>query len=74
MSQEVLVHSHMSLLSHQESGKEKVSHNSIPHPRRAFQAASYVLWSHQLPSHLPDDDELHLLNQGSTRMALSIHG
>jgi hypothetical protein len=27
MSQEVLVHDHMGLLSYQESGKEKVSHN-----------------------------------------------
>jgi hypothetical protein len=28
MSQEVMVHGHMSLLSHQESGKEKVCHNT----------------------------------------------
>jgi hypothetical protein len=31
MSQEVIVHGHMSLLSHQESGKEKVSHSTLPY-------------------------------------------
>jgi hypothetical protein len=46
MSQEVIVHGHVSLLSHQESGKEKVSRNSSPESINLVMAMSQLLQRH----------------------------
>jgi len=34
--------------------------SSIPYTQRIIRTNSYVLWSHQLPSHVSNDDEYHI--------------
>ncbi len=43
-------------------------------PEGLFKPTVMFFWPHQLPGHFPNDDEHHLLNQGCSRMAISLYG
>ena len=47
---------------------------SVPDPKRPVRTHGNVFWFNQLPGNIPDDDEHHLPNGGSKRVAICIHG
>jgi len=58
MSQEVMVHGHMSLLSHQESGKEKVCHNTSNNGKKFL--VGMVTADHNMVACLPMGQHVQL--------------
>src|SRR5882757_2151877 len=46
----------------------------IYHQRRTVRAPCHVLWSHQLPSHLPDNDECNFRGRVERELAHHLHG
>ncbi len=46
----------------------------LPYTRRTLQTNSYVLWTHELPSHFPNDDKHHILQTSGPRLAFSLYG
>jgi hypothetical protein len=48
--------------------------SSVHHERRPIWTNGYVFWTHQLPSHIPDDDELNICQRDSREMVNSLHG
>ena len=48
--------------------------SGVPYAPRTFRTSGNVFRSHELPSHLPSDDERNLSDGGSPRMAISVHG
>jgi hypothetical protein len=45
----------------------------LPHPRRPIWTHSNVLWINKLTSHVPNDNEHHILQRSGTGMGISIH-
>ena len=48
--------------------------SSFPNSRGIIQTIGHVLRPDKLPCYIPNDDESHLPNTGSTGMALRLHG
>src|SRR6266478_5142986 len=46
----------------------------LPNPRRTVRTNSNVLWAHEFPRNLPDDDEHHIPYRSRSRMAIRIYG
>src|SRR5713226_7043366 len=48
--------------------------SSLPYPRRTLRADGYVLWTNQLPPHLPNADEHDFPSRNRPRMVVRLHG
>src|SRR5580693_1074734 len=48
--------------------------SSLHYQRRIIRANCHVLWPYQLPSNIPDNDELDLLGGNSRTMDDDLHG
>ena len=48
--------------------------SGVPHPRRIIRTTSNVLWPHEFPGYIPDDDERDIPNGSGPGLAVGVHG
>src|ERR1700677_1442616 len=56
------------------TSKKAINGKRLQDQQRLIRAYSHVLWSHQFPSHLPDNDERHLPKRNRYRRCHHLHG